>query len=283
MRKVEKMAERQYYSIRAGLNNSGAKIDLPMLLRIFLSMYLNLKENGYFQEALGYYCNYDDDYAGILGYDIGAQMFRIFRRENLWPIQDKCPEYSKADLFDVIEFIHDYVSKPIKRCSCGNHYEKFDQAAGRQEYRSQINDLLKDFETGFELSENGEILAAIDSGFSDLVGEQIIEHDPENVETRISAAILKFRRYRSSQDEIRGAVRDLADVLEFLRPRIKRVLDKRDENDLFNIVNNFGIRHHNIQQKTDYDRSVWNTWMFYYYLATIHAILKLIKKFDNGE
>jgi hypothetical protein len=279
MRKVENMAERQYYSLRAGLNNSRAKIDLPMLLRLFRDIYLNLKEMYYFQEAFGYYCNYDDDYtAGNLGYDIGAQMFRIFRRDNLWPIQDKCSEYSKADLFDVIEFIYDNISKPLKRCSCGVHYEKFNQAIGRQEYRFQINDLLKDFETGFELSENGEILAVNDSGFSDLIEEQIIEHDPENVETRISAAILKFRRYRSSQDEIRGAVRELADVLEFLRPKMKNVLDKRDENDLFNIVNNFGIRHHNDQQKTDYDRSVWNNWMFYYYLATIHAILKLIEK-----
>ena len=142
------MAERQYYSLRAGLNNGGAKIELPMLLRLFRDMYLSLKEKGYFQEAFGYYCNYDDDdTAGILGYDIGAQMFKIFRRENLWPIQDKCSEYSKADLFDVIEFIYDYISKPIKSCSCGMHYEKFDQATGRQEYLFQINDLFKDFES----------------------------------------------------------------------------------------------------------------------------------------
>jgi hypothetical protein len=281
MCKVENMVERQYYSLRAGLNNCDAKIDLPILLRLFRDMYLSLEEKGYFQEAFGYYCNYDDDTAGTLGYDIGAQMFKIFRRDNLWPIQDKCSEYSKADLFDVIEFIYDYISKPIKKCSCGIHYEIFNQAEGRQEYLSQINDLIKDFETGFELSENGEILAAIDSGFSELIEEHIIEYDAENVDAKISAAVLKFRRYRSSQDEIRGAVRDLAEVLEFIRPKIKKVLDKRDENDLFNIVNNFGIRHHNDQQKTDYDRSVWNNWMFYYYLATIHAILKLIEKKDN--
>ena len=65
--------------------------------------------------------------------------------------------------------------------------------------------------------------------------------------------------------------------MEFLRPQIKKVLSSKDENDLFIIANSFGIRHHNDKQKTDYDRSIWYNWMFYYYLATIHAILKLIK------
>jgi len=248
------MVERQYYSLRAGLNSCVAKIDLPMLLRLFRDIFLNFNEKGYFQEAFGYNCNYGGETAGILGHDIEAQMFNVFRRYNLWPIQDKCSEYSKADLFDIIEFLHEYISKPMKLCSCNLHYEKFNQNAGRQEYRSKINDLLMDFEAGFELSEKGEILNAIDSGFSDLIEEQLIEHDAENVEYRISAAILKFRRYRSSQDEKRDAVRELADVLEFIRPKIKKVLIKADESDLFNLINKFGIRHHNDQQKTDYDR-----------------------------
>ena len=105
--------------------------------------------------------------------------------------------------------------------------------------------------------------------------------DPENVESSVRAAILKFRRHRSTLEDRRDAVRDLADVLEFLRPQLKLVLTRKDESDLFSIANNFGIRHHNDQQKTDYDSAIWHSWMFYYYLATIHAAVRLIQKQKN--
>ena len=98
--------------------------------------------------------------------------------------------------------------------------------------------------------------------------------DPENVEARVSTAILKFRRRGSSASDRRDAVRDLADVLEFLREEVKKVLKSADESDLFNLANNFGIRHHRKGQKTDYDQSIWLSWMFYYYLATIHACVR---------
>jgi hypothetical protein len=217
-----------------------------------------------------------------LGTDIEAQMFLIFRRSNLWPIDKQCSNYSEDDLFDIIEFIYDSISKPIDGWfhdygSCGWHYTKFDKNAGQEEFRSKINVILRDYKDGFELSENGEILASVEDGLDDLVNEDLVEYDPKNVDNRINSAILKFRRYRSSQDEKRDAIRDLADVLEFLRPRIEEVLSSKDERDLFSIANGFGIRHHNEKQKTDYDRSIWYNWMFYYYLATIHAILKLIK------
>ena len=79
-------------------------------------------------------------------------------------------------------------------------------------------------------------------------------------------------------DERRDAVRDLADVLEYLRPQVKAVLQKKDESALFEIANNFSIRHHNAQQQGDYDKAIWYSWMFYFYLATIHAAVRLIER-----
>lgn len=102
--------------------------------------------------------------------------------------------------------------------------------------------------------------------------------DPGNIEARIDAARVKFRRHRSSLDDRRDAIRDLADVLEFLRPKLKNVLTSKDESDLFNLANNFGIRHHNEAQKVQYDKPIWYSWLFYYYLATIHAVVRLIDK-----
>jgi CRISPR/Cas system CSM-associated protein Csm5 (group 7 of RAMP superfamily) len=59
------------------------------------------------------------------------------------------------------------------------------------------------------------------------------------------------------------------------------VISKKDESDLFKIANEFGIRHPKKNQKQDYDKAIWYNWMFYYYLATIHACLKLIKKDES--
>jgi hypothetical protein len=62
--------------------------------------------------------------------------------------------------------------------------------------------------------------------------------------------------------------------LEYLRPKVKEFLTRSDEADLFTIANNFGVRHHNDTQKTGYDAALWLSWMFYFYLATIHVLLR---------
>lgn len=58
------------------------------------------------------------------------------------------------------------------------------------------------------------------------------------------------------------AVRDLADALERLRQDVKAELLPADERALYDIANNFAIRHLNRQQRVDYNRSTWLRWMF---------------------
>ena len=38
------------------------------------------------------------------------------------------------------------------------------------------------------------------------------------------------------------------------------------------------LRPTNSNQKTSYIKPIWYNWMFYYYLATIHAVVRLIKE-----
>lgn len=279
---------RQYYSIRTGKNPLASQIDLSMFLRLFEDLYTGFLAKGYFQEAFGYDCVDAGEVPGKLCGNIEAQILRKVRKSNLWPIQNKCAGYSEDDVFDVIEFLYDYVSKPIDGIyhnynDCGWHYQTFNIEIGRQEYRDEINDLLRDYKEGYELSTEGEILALAERGLENLFQANLPVYDPENVEARVNNAVLKFRRYRSSSDDRRDAIRDLADVLEFLRPKLKAVITKNDEADIFNIANNFGIRHHNDTQKSDYDKAIWYSWMFYYYLATIHATLRLIEKHEQSN
>ena len=66
--------------------------------------------------------------------------------------------------------------------------------------------------------------------------------------------------------------------LEFLRPKVEKILPSKDEGELFLIANALGRRHHNPKQKTEYDGEIWLDWIFYCYLNTIHTATKLLKR-----
>lgn len=275
------MIKRKYYSVRTGITPD-QNLTLDVLKRIFLITYNKLTSEGYFQKYFGFDCT-DGFIEGELGNDIEAIMFVYLRKENLFPINENLSKYSEDDLFDVLEFLHDHCSKGLKSYyhswnQCGNHFEDFDDDEGQKYFRDIFNPIIKDYKSGFEISGDGEILILTDNGLSYLFEAEVPSTDNVNVVNKIDAAILKFRRFKSSLEDRKEAIRELADVLEFLKPTIKNCLNKKDENDLFNIANNFGIRHHNLDQKTDYDKAIWYSWIFYFYLATIHATLRMDNK-----
>lgn len=277
------MKRRDYYSTRTGKISETPEITLKMLKKLFMVSYDKLDEDGYFQKYFGYYCVDQGDVKGELGIDINSMIFLGIKKDGLWPLRTKFEDYTEDDLFDMIEFMHDHCSKPIsgyyhQYSNCGHHYDIFNDNEGQKHYRDTINYILRDFKEGFEISEAGEILELVYNNIAPLLQADIPSSDSENITKKIDLAVLKFRRHKSTLDDRRDALRELADVLEYLRPDIKKVLASKDESDLFNIANNFGIRHHNVDQKVDYDKAIWYSWIFYYYLATIHAALRLIAK-----
>jgi hypothetical protein len=272
-----------YYSIRTGKNPLSVGFDLEGLRELFKHQFVSLEDEGYFQEALGFECVDAGFIAGTIGQNLEDALLIELRKRGLTPIRHKIEEYSEDDLFDIIEFLYEHCSKPVERQwhswnECGWHCDTFDKNLGRSEYRDKINKVLALYDKGYELSEDGEILTLPDDGLGSLFEAGLPRADPQNVVARVAAAQTKYRRYRSSMAERRDAVRDLADVLEYLRPKLKRVLTNKDEAALFEIANNFGIRHHNAAQTTDYDKPIWYSWMFYFYLATIHASVRLIER-----
>lgn len=281
-------AKRRYFSVRTGKNPGATALTLDQALQLFKAAYDDFSGRDYFQEAFGMFCVDDGDIPGKLGSNISAQFLRKIRKDNLWPVAERYTDYSEDDLFDVVEFLFDHISKPVDGryhgfSNCGYHFEKFDPSAGQREFREEINEILADYAQGYELSPDGYILTLADPGMAPLEKAELPHLDPKNVENRVQAAILRFRRQRSSLEDRREAIRTLADVLEFLRPRLKKVLDSKDESDLFNIANNFAIRHHDAKQKTNYDQPIWYSWVFYFYLATIHAAIRLVRKAEGLE
>ncbi len=276
------MEERKYYSVRTGKNPDIQKIDLEMLKRLIKGVYLDFKDKYYFQDAFGYDCVDAGFVPGKTGRDTEMYIFRKLRKSGLWPIEEKIEDYSEDDLFDIIELLFDLISKPLQGIyhdygGCGWHYSTFDKKTGQLEFLNQINPQLNDYAEGYELSPDGEILLKGGPGLHELLATEIPVHDPKNVDEKVKYAVQKFRLHRASVEEKKEAVRVLADVLEFLRPEIKKLALTKDEGDLFNIANNFGIRHHNTSQKTEYDQDAYLEWIFYSYLSTIHLVIRIIQ------
>jgi hypothetical protein len=281
--------DRRYYSQRAGRFNESPEISLALLREFFVAIYTTFESKGYFQERFGINCT--DGYTpGSVG-DVGLYSFRRLRRKDLFPIWGKGDNLSEDEIFDLIEFLYDHATQPIQSSGhyhqwndCGYHYSEFIQGTAQEEFRKEVNDILRDYGEGFELSAKGEILSLPGRTLEPLLQAVIPSRETENITSRVELAVEKFRRRRSSLEDRRDAIRDLSDVLEYLRPQLDRVLSKQDESDLFNIANNFGIRHHSRKQKTDFDKAVWYSWIFYFYLATIHAAVRLLEKrnVDDG-
>jgi hypothetical protein len=271
---------RSYYSQRAGTNPNPNGLPLVDITGLFLRVYEGLCEEGYFAEAFGFEC-VDAGHVNGKIRDVELTIMLAVRKKDLWPIHTNVSHYSEDDLFDMIEFLFQQVSKPTKGTyhswsECGMHWETFNQAEGRREFRGRINVVLGHYANKFELSPKGDVLSGPEAGFEPIFKADVPSKD-SNVINRINAAVLAFRKHAATLDDRRQAVRDLADILEYLRPKIQKVLPTKDEADLFNIANNFGIRHHNEKQKTDYDAALWLSWMFYFYLSTIHVVLRKMK------
>lgn len=268
-----------------GKNKNAEGFPLDVVRELFVRLYRDLCEEGYFSEYLGWFCVDMGEVSGEIKSPDLDMMLKL-RKDHLWPIPEKCPKYSEDDLLDVIEYLFTAVSKPVEGTyhsfnDCGMHWETFNKKEGEKIFRQKINDLLALYRTKFELSETGEVLHKPDRGFEAIFAADT-PTDDANIRSRIDAAVARFRRHGSTPDDRRQAVRDLADVLEYLRPKVKTVLDNKDESDLFNIANNFGIRHHNDKQKTGYDAALWLSWMFYFFLATIHVVLRKMGREKAG-
>ena len=200
-------------------------------------------------------------------------------------------DITEDHVFDALEFLYDHVSKPGEwvwmRTDSGYNYQDYDgydDQAGQEDFRNKANAFLADYKTGFELTKDGTVLAIGTDGLQHILDAEIIPYDEVNVDSKVRNAIAKWRNRHLSLSEKKEAIRELADVFEWLKKAkgLAGVLDGKDESAIFEIANSFGFRHHDPKQKTNYDRAIWYSWIFHFYLATYHAAIRLLIK-KEGE
>lgn len=264
---------RAYWSRRRGLVPS---FDTTQASRLIASLIRGFEQRGYLQEWFGKDCVDGRDKDGKAGHDHAAFVERRTFRADLWPAHEMWQDWDQDALLTAVEFYYDHVSLPTEGwfhdyAHCGDHFTAFDAAPARVEYRSEVNAILSHLGDGYELDSNGEVVHVAPSGYETLLATTPPPIAGKQYESRVASAIRKFRSRSSSPDDRRDAVRDLADVLELMRPEVLQTVGRKDDAALFEIANKFAIRHYNAGQQKDYD-PVWLSWMFYFYLATIHAV-----------
>jgi hypothetical protein len=267
---------RRYYSSR----KQPQALTLDELYCKLQNLYLLLRQKDFF-----------DQKAGISHGPIPDAIQREARLDlnfQLFPIEKWDPEDITEDhIFDALEFLHEHTSKPGKWVRCytddGDEYygyEGYDEEAGRTELRERANRFLMDYPPGYELTADGNVATLGTDGLQYILKAEIIPYDELNVDSKVRGAIDRWRNRRVSREDKKQAIRDLADVFEWLKKtgRLGKVLDNKDESAIFDLANNFAIRHHNPKQKANYDKEIWFSWIFHFYLATYHAAIRLLVK-----
>jgi hypothetical protein len=268
---------RRYYSSR---NNPGS-ITLQDLYWKLKNLYLFFRKKDYFKDRAGITQNHiPDSIEHEAAISLNFQLFPITKWAEFKITEDH--------IFDALEFLYDHASKPgaMVEIEFGNYdYADYDINAGQKEFRDKANAFLADYRSGYELTMDGIVLALGEHGLQEILNAEIVPYDEINVDSKVRDAVQKWRNRGLGFAEKKEAIRELADVFEWLKKTkaLASVLDGKDENALFDLANNFGIRHHDPKQKTNYDKPIWYAWMFHYYLATYHAVIRLLIKHEQKK
>lgn len=275
----ERAPARPYWSERiSGLEPK--TLDFHDVAASFVELIGCLDRRGYFERVFGADC-VDNPRPGT---DPALELKRRLGRDDLWPLQRNVASWNRDTLFDLIEVFHDIAARPTDGtyhsfAGCGWDYSRYSSKAGQALYRWEVNRILDRSDIGYRLAEAGEdigrmVIVAGDAR-DDLVGQMLARGGPS--QGRVDHAIAQFRSRGATRDEKRAAVRSLADVLESRRQLLKAHLLKKDEAALFQVANEFDIRHHRADQRADYDEAYLD-WLFWWYLATVGLLDRLLAR-----
>ena len=275
--------DRPYWSQRGRLSEPPL-LDLRAAVRRVRNLVEELMADHFFAKACGFECV---DNNGDFGSSPEQELDLRLGKRHLWSAADE--DFSESDLCDFIEVFHDLAARPTRGwyhtyCDCGFHPSAFHQKSGQALFRSRVNQLLDTTSLGLRLAEEGEdvgrIVRSAPPGLGALV-EEALESSPVSDRDDVAHAVALYRSRSAARQDKRSAVVALAGVLERHRTTLKRDLLSKDEGALFNIANNFDLRHRDDAQLADYDDGFLE-WIFHLYLATVRLLGHLVERQPAG-
>ena len=232
--------------------------------------------DGYLTARFGCFCDNPEP-------PVERELEKRLGKPHLW--NAKPETVNEEDLYQFIEVFHDLASRPIR----GEHHSvgfgeyewhptQHSQQSGQELYRWRMNQLLDATPLMLRLADNGKDIGRMVEAPSPQLGHLVTDvlngKSPDH--GTIAHAITNFRSRHATVESKQSAVRDLALVLEPHRKTVmEQHLTKKDEGAIFNIANQFHIRHKDADQYADY-RAEFLEWIFYWYLGTIKLCEELI-------
>lgn len=251
----------------------------------FFDLVKNLSETGYTPKVMPKWCPDSDNPSDEW---ISRKISSAIRIPVVWGELAQCPEAVSEDvLYSLVEYFHDQAQRPQifsthSYGGCGRDYSDYDATAGRTIYRWRVNQLLRDHNVPLRLAARGDELGRLVREFSpplqDLVESQVAARNEPGEE--VAHAIGDFRSRGASLVVKRAAITLIASNLEARRQTLKVHL-KKDEQDLFNIANNFQLRHRNVGQKEDYGHE-FADWIFWNFLSAVE-LLDALERRGSGD
>lgn len=269
---------RPYWSQR-GMHKAPT-LNLCAAVRRVRGFVRELMADDFFAEAFGFSC-VDDN--GDHGSSPEQELETRVAKAHLWSAADE--DFSESDLCDFIEVFHDLAARPTRGwyhsyCDCGFHPSAFHRQSGQALFRWRVNQILDTTSFGLRLADDGEDIGRMvrmsGGGLGELVEGTLASSSLDQCDD-IGHAVALFRSRSATRQDRRSAVVALAGVLERHRGTLKWELLRKDERALFDIANNFDLRHRNDAQATDYDDEFLE-WIFHWYLATVRLLDQLAER-----
>lgn len=286
---TEESSPRPYYPARQQPPASASVVqrDIAGAKRAWETMVTDLLNRGYLDRTITRAC-VDVD---IITPDQADGLDRVLAErlgsDRLW--HTAAETWTDDEFFGMVEVVHDVVARPRHRRyhsydNCGYHYSAFAVYPAQILYRWSVNRLLRRYGIDLQLAKAGDDVGRLVHGPSDGRDELVAAalRTPGSDGDRARFAVSLFRSRASDVESKRSACIALAGVLESRRKLLKAELLSKDEGALFQIANQFGVRHQNADQRADYDEAYLD-WLFWWYLATVELTNQLLTRQNSAS
>lgn len=273
-----------YWVQRNGLNLIPQRLPKRSFREDWVHVIQDLINAGYFSLVAGEAC-----VDGLTDNEVFSNLSRQIERRigvpDLWPLPSEAEGVGDDLLFTMVEVFHDLAARPRRRTEhdygqCGWHHSDQVRKPGQGVYRWRVNQLLQRHQHKLRLAEEGEDVGRLVRNFTDPRAELLVEvtnSDDAPNKASTEHAIALFRKRGATREDKRSACVALALVLEDRRKMLKKSLVNKDEAMLFQIANEFDVRHRNGKQYDDLGDE-FQDWVFWTYLASVELTNRILTR-----